>query len=133
VPTAPPRITVYGSACPACTQAKAVLDRHGIRYSEESMAALPHRFGHPRSMPQITVDDELLGGIDALLKLGRSGGLEHLARAGGEPWVQVKRRLGRGFDVIVRDRLGRETWRTGVTTRHDAVALSRQISAGRSG
>ncbi len=58
-------------------------------------------------MPQITVDDEHLGGLSDLLKLARAGGVERLARAEPEPWVQIKRRIGRGYDVVVLDSLGR--------------------------
>ena len=65
-------VVVYGSACPACTQAKGVLDHYGVPYRSELISELPRRHGHPRSMPQITIDDQLLGGINQLLKLARS-------------------------------------------------------------
>ncbi len=33
----PAKVIVYGSSCPACTQAKAVLDRFGIPYEARAM------------------------------------------------------------------------------------------------
>jgi glutaredoxin 3 len=125
----PPRVTVYGSACPACTQAKAVLDRHGLVYDEQPMSRLPRRYGRVRSMPQIVVDDDLVGGVNALLRLARSGGLARIAAGDMRPWVEVTRRVGRGFDVIVRDRIGRETGRTRVRTRERATALAAELEA----
>jgi glutaredoxin 3 len=122
-------VTVYGSACPACAQAKAVLDRHGLVYDEQPMSRLPRRYGRVRSMPQIVVDDDLVGGVDALLGLARSGGLTRIAAGDMRPWVEVTRRLGRGFDVIVRDRIGRETGRTRVPTRERAAALAAELEA----
>ncbi len=40
-------------------------------------------------MPQITIDDDLLGGLNPLLKLARSGDLEHLAQGQNDPGVQI--------------------------------------------
>jgi glutaredoxin 3 len=119
----PPRIIVYGSACPACTQAKAVLDRHGVAFDEQPMSAFPPRHGRVTTMPQITIDDELLGGINSLLKLARSGGLHRIATDDERPWIRVKRRLGHGYDVIVLDRLGREILRRHAKTNGEAAGI----------
>ena len=43
------------------------------------MSELPRRLGVVRSMPEITIDGELLGGVNQLLKLARTGGLERIA------------------------------------------------------
>ena len=75
-----------GSACPACTQAKAVLDRFHVAHEDHPMSAFPRRFGAVRSMPQITIDGQLLGGVNQLLKLARSGGLEQIAEDDRAPW-----------------------------------------------
>ena len=72
------------------------------------MSEFPRRLGVVRSMPQITIDGELLGGINQLLKLARAGGLERIANDDSQPWVTVKRRLGRGYSVILLDALGRD-------------------------
>src|SRR6266480_1101545 len=45
-------VVVYGSACPACTQAKGVRDHYGVPYRSELVSELPRRHGHhpcPRS------------------------------------------------------------------------------------
>jgi glutaredoxin len=120
-------VTVYGSACPACTQAKDVLRHHGIAYGERAMADLPRRYGRVRSMPQITIDGELIGGVNALLRLARSGALTRLADDVPAPWIEVKRRVGRGFDVIVRDRLGREQDRRRVGSRPEAERVAAEL------
>ena len=85
----PAEVIVYGSSCPACTQAKAVLDRFGIPYETRAMTDIPRRHGRVNTMPQIVIDGELLGGLNQLLKLARSGGLTRLARSQTDPWVQV--------------------------------------------
>ena len=102
----PAKVIVYGSSCPACTQAKAVLDRFGIPYESASHdgAAAPAR--RVTTMPQIVIDDEFLGGLNQLLKLARMGGLS--------PGGRRRRALGthsptagRGYTVERLDRLGR--------------------------
>jgi glutaredoxin len=120
----PPEVVVYGSGCPACTQAKAVLDRFGVGYRERAISELPHEYGRVRSMPQITIGGELLGGVKPLLRLARAGGLERLARDAPGPWVQIRRRLGRGHEVVVLDALGRPQSRRGVATRAQAAAIA---------
>jgi glutaredoxin len=127
---AAPQVTVYGSGCPACVQARAVLDRFGLAYRERPIAELPARHGRARTMPQITVDGELLGGTDALIALARCGGLERLGRGDPEPWVRVRRRLGRGYDVVVLDRLGRETERRRASSRTQADRVAAALRSG---
>jgi glutaredoxin 3 len=73
-------------ACPFCVRAKQLLDRKGVEYVEhvidgdeaarESMAA--RGSDGRRSVPQIFIDDQHVGGCDALHALERSGRLDAL-------------------------------------------------------
>jgi glutaredoxin len=119
---------VYGSSCPACTQAKAVLDRFHVAYIEHPMSALPRRFGAVRSMPQITIDGELLGGVNQLLKLARAGGLERIANDDPKPWVRIKRRLGRGYDVVMLDALGHEALSRRAASQSEAARIADELA-----
>ena len=121
-------VIIYGSACPACTQAKAVLDHHGIDYQSRPINELPRRHGRVRSMPQITIDGELLGGINQLLKLARSGGLQRRTEPRGESWVRVRHRLGRGYHVQELDALGRVQEQQRVATRAQAEATRNRLT-----
>ncbi len=122
-------VVIYGSSCPACTQARAVLDRFGVEYETRPLAELPRRFGRVRSMPQITIGDELLGGVNPLLRLARSGGLEHLAADGPRPWARVRRRIGRGYDVELLDPLGRPLATQRAATRAEADQAAAALTA----
>jgi glutaredoxin len=119
-----PEVVVYGSSCPACTQAKAVLERFGVGYRERPISELPRAHGRVRSMPQITIGGELLGGVNPLLRLARAGGLERLAGDETGPWVQIRRRLGRGHDVVLLDALGRTQSSRRAATRAEALDIA---------
>ena len=121
-------VDVYGSACPACQQAKAVLERHGIPYASRPLGELPARFGRPRTMPQIVVDGVLLGGLDGLLRAARCGALARLARGESGSWTSVHRRLGRGYDVVLRDRLGRPQEQRRARSRAEAEVLAATLA-----
>ncbi len=121
-------VDVYGSSCPACVQAKGVLDRFGVRYHEHPISALPRRHGTVRSMPQITIDGQLLGGLNRLLALARNGGLERIARGDRTPWVRVTRRLGRGYQVALLDKCGHTVLTRRAPTRTEAARIA-QIMA----
>ena len=121
-------VVIYGSACPACTQAKAILNHHGIAYETRPIADLPRRYGAVRSMPQITIGEDLLGGINQLLKLARSGGLERLACAERVPWVRVRHRLGRGYNVDLLDALGRVRVRRRAANRRRAEQITAELT-----
>jgi len=125
------RVAVYGSSCPACTQAKAVLDRYQVAYDEQPISALPRRFGRVRSMPQITIDGELLGGVNQLLKLARAGGLERITNDDPKPWVRIERRLGRGYDVVMLNTLGHEQRQPGSPTNSPRHQPLREMGARR--
>ena len=73
-------------ACPFCVRAKQLLDRKGVEYVEhvidgdeaarDAMAA--RGSDGRRSVPQIFIDDQHVGGCDALHALERSGRLDAL-------------------------------------------------------
>ncbi len=78
-------VTVYtGSFCGACTQAKSLLDRRGIRYTEKSVedeAGLRERLmarSGRRTLPQVYVGEAFVGGADELRALDASGELTKL-------------------------------------------------------
>jgi len=67
--------------CPFCVQAKALLSRRGVSFSEidagadpAQRAALMARSGR-RTVPQIYLDGRHIGGFDDLLAFARAGGL----------------------------------------------------------
>jgi glutaredoxin 3 len=69
--------------CPYCVRAKRLFDKKGVSYREidvstdaelrESMTA---RAGGRRSVPQIFIDGEHIGGCDDLYALDAKGGLD---------------------------------------------------------
>jgi glutaredoxin len=122
-------VAVYGSSCPACTQAKAVLDRFHVAHVDHPMSALPRRYGPVRSMPQITINGELLGGVNQLLRLARAGGLERIANDDPTPWVRIKRRLGRGYDVVMLDTLGHELLSRRAATQAESARIADELVA----
>lgn len=67
-------IKVYGKTnCPGCDQAKALLDQRGIGYEYinvmNNMDALRKLLDQGlKSVPQVFVNGELLGGVEALQK-----------------------------------------------------------------
>ncbi len=73
------------STCPFCVKAKRLLDGKGINYTEycldgdepgrQTMAA---RSGGRKSVPQVFVNDQHLGGCDDIHALDRSGELDQL-------------------------------------------------------
>lgn len=76
-------VTVYTTAyCPYCMRAKSFLQGEGIPFKEvnlegkpDELKALKEKTGM-RTVPQIFFGDELIGGCDELLALGRSGKLK---------------------------------------------------------
>lgn len=72
-----------GPQCSYCEQAKALLDAKGIAFEDRNIsdeghrAELVRRLPRSRSIPQIFVDDEHIGGLEDLrmqLADGRFGG-----------------------------------------------------------
>ena len=61
-------------SCPFCTQAKALLDSKGIEYEERNVSQgwtreqLLEAVPNARTVPQIFLDEELVGGFTELRK-----------------------------------------------------------------
>lgn len=80
------RVTVYsGPSCPYCTKAKALLDKKNVAYEEfnvkDNFAKLKEmleRTGGRKTIPQIFIDDQHIGGCDDLYALNDAGKLDAL-------------------------------------------------------
>lgn len=78
-----PNIEIYSTAvCPFCVSAKNLLKSKGLEWTEVRIdtdtAAREHmleRSGGRRTVPQIFVNDQYLGGFDDLVAADRSGKL----------------------------------------------------------
>ncbi|HCK32371.1 MAG: glutaredoxin 3 [Micavibrio sp.] len=77
------KIEVYTTDyCPYCVRAKDLLKRKGIAFEEVMMStqeermALMEKAGGRRTVPQIFINDEGIGGYDDLAALDASGELE---------------------------------------------------------
>lgn len=83
------KIEIYTwSTCPYCRRAKALLDSKDVDYTEyditgdeEARAKMVERTGGPRSVPQIFIDNELIGGCDDLHALEEMGKLDPMIAA----------------------------------------------------
>ena len=71
--------------CPFCGRAKQLLDRKGVTYTEHSVDgdepardAMAARGNGRRSVPQIFIADQHIGGCDELHALERAGKLDAL-------------------------------------------------------
>ena len=80
------KVEVYtADYCPYCTKAKTLLSTKGVEYTEidlsgddDARVALVKRAGGMRTIPQIFINGEHIGGFDDLDKLNKSGGLDPL-------------------------------------------------------
>lgn len=79
-------VKVYSTTvCPYCVRAKQLLERKGIAYTEinlsneapEVRVELMEKTRH-RTVPQIFINDEFIGGFDQLYQLDREGKLDQL-------------------------------------------------------
>jgi len=75
------------SRCPFCIRAKQLLDRKGVNYTEyvidgdeAARAQMAKRANGRRSVPQIFIDNQHIGGCDDLYQLEAQGGLDPLLR-----------------------------------------------------
>ena len=75
--------------CPYCTRAKALLDRKGVEYQEIDLTtdragfdAMVARTGGARTVPQIFIDGQHVGGSDDLAALDARGGLDPMLGLG---------------------------------------------------
>lgn len=71
--------------CPYCSRAKALFDRKGASYREIDVTmdragfdAMVGRAGGRRTVPQIFIDGQHVGGSDELAALEQRGGLDPL-------------------------------------------------------
>jgi len=80
------RVTIYTtSVCPFCAQAKRLLGELVIAYDEIDVGCdeagrveMVNRAGGRRTVPQIFIDREHVGGYEELRVLAERGGLAHL-------------------------------------------------------
>jgi glutaredoxin 3 len=81
-----PTITVFSTRwCGYCVRAKALLDARGLPFEEVLLDDDPHfrttlhELTGGRTVPQIVIDGEPIGGYTELWRLDRSGALDSLA------------------------------------------------------
>ncbi|MGA0588150.1 glutaredoxin 3 [Dyella sp. KRB-257] len=85
-----PKIEVYSTAvCPYCVSAKNLLKSRGLEWTEVRIDVNPAqrdamlaRSGGRRTVPQIFINDQHVGGFDDLVAADRSGRLATLLGAG---------------------------------------------------
>ena len=84
-----PPVTIYTtSACPYCHAAKDLLRKKGVAFSEIDVGGRPEerrtmsmRAGGRRSVPQIFIGEQHVGGCDDLYALDDDGRLDPLLNA----------------------------------------------------
>jgi glutaredoxin 3 len=78
------KVEIYTTMwCPYCTRARALLEKKGVDYSEISLDEEPGRRAEMiqrahggRTVPQIFIDGEHIGGCDDMVALDRAGKLD---------------------------------------------------------
>ena len=77
----------YWKTCPYCIRARGLLDSKGVAYTgyditgdEAARAKMVTRTGGPKSVPQIFINDKLIGGCDDLHALDAKGKLDDLLK-----------------------------------------------------
>ena len=86
-----PTVEMYTSFfCPFCTRAKSLLKKKAVEFSEIGVDSDPalrqqmtERSGGARTVPQIFIDGNPIGGSDELVALDRSGELDRLLQGTG--------------------------------------------------
>ncbi|MEM8805834.1 MAG: glutaredoxin 3 [Cyanobacteria bacterium P01_G01_bin.38] len=81
-----PKVEIYTwSRCPFCIRAKALLDQKGVSYTEycidgdeSARAVMAERADGRRSLPQIFIGEQHVGGCDDLHSLDAKGQLDEL-------------------------------------------------------
>ena len=81
------KIKIYSkTTCPACVMAKDILDKKGVTYEEiildnkpEEIQKLISRTGM-KTVPQIFINDELIGGCSDLMDLDKQKKLDPLLK-----------------------------------------------------
>ena len=80
------QVTIYGDdSCAYCAAARMLFTRKGVRFEDvvvsrdaERFAEMESRSGGRRSVPQIFVGDNHVGGFDELCSLDKSGELDKM-------------------------------------------------------
>ena len=80
------KVEVYTTDyCPYCTKAKTLLDMKGVKYEEvdvtgddDARIALVEKSEGRRTVPQIFINDQPIGGFDDMNALNQSGELDKL-------------------------------------------------------
>jgi len=80
------KVEIYTTPfCGYCARAKGLLDRKGVAYEETDVTVVPgarnemvERAGGRRTVPQIFINGEHIGGSDDLMVLERQGKLDAL-------------------------------------------------------
>lgn len=83
------KVEVYfWTTCPYCIKARALLDKKNIQYTgyditgdEAARTKMIERTGGPKSVPQIFINNKLIGGCDDLHALDAQGKLDALLKA----------------------------------------------------
>ncbi|APX61935.1 MULTISPECIES: glutaredoxin 3 [Acinetobacter] len=79
-------VIIYSTTvCPYCVRAKQLLERKGVEYKEINLSKedpqvrldLMQRTNH-RTVPQIFINEQFIGGFDQLYALEREGKLDEL-------------------------------------------------------
>jgi glutaredoxin 3 len=81
-----PAVTIYsGPSCPYCTKAKALLQKKNIVYEEfnvkedsEKLKEMIERSSGRKTIPQIFINGQHIGGCDDLYALNDAGKLDEL-------------------------------------------------------
>ena len=80
-----PNVVVYTTrVCPYCIQAKALLKKKGVTFSEIDVSNDPEKrtwlasATGQRTVPQIFINDQPIGGFDDMAALNRRGELDRL-------------------------------------------------------
>ena len=75
----------YWTTCPFCSRARALLDSKGVDYTgyditgdDAAREKMIERTGGPKSVPQIFINDILIGGCDDIHALDEKGELDTL-------------------------------------------------------
>lgn len=80
------KVEIYTwSSCPFCVRAKVLLDKKGVEYTEYCLdgdeparAKMAQRANGRKSVPQIFINDQHIGGCDDLFALNAKGKLDPL-------------------------------------------------------
>ena len=83
------RVTVYSTAnCPYCTNVKALLEKWRIAFDEvridtdqAAMKQFAEVTGGARTVPQIVIDGQAIGGFDELTEMHMDGELDALIQS----------------------------------------------------